>query len=370
MQFRCEADKLIESLQIATRALPSRTPNQVLEGILIQTDMNDVILTCSDERMTIVTRFQAEVSQPGRGVVPGKLFTEVVRRLSEGEIDVNMNDRFVFRIQGSGSRTNISGYDADLYPRLQAVTGTEVVALPQDTLKDMIQKTEFAIAAEDMREVLTGGYLEIENGDITMVGLDGFRLALKRSAYGSAETKFRAIIPGRAVSDIGKLLSDEPDRFAELRLNGGKLYLKLDSTEIYVTLIEGEYVRYRSILPTSFATRVTVAVEPLRKGIDRAALIAREGNNNLLILKIREGSMAIESHSQIGDVFEELQVMQEGPDLNIAFNVKYLIDVMRYIDAGEIEINLNNAISPCIITPVDDKQYVHLVLPVRTGLTN
>lgn len=370
MQFRCEAVRLIESLQIATRALPSRTPNQVLEGILIETDMNEVILTCSDERLTIVTRFEADVRKPGRGVVPGKLFTEVVRRLSEGEIDVNMNERFMFRIQGSGSRTNIAGYDADLYPRLQKVKDAQEIALPQDTLKDMIQKTEFAIAAEDMREVLTGGFLEIEQGDIALVGLDGFRLALKKAGFGNLGTKFKAIIPGRAISDIGKLLSDDPDKFVTLRCDGGKLYLKLDDTEIYVVLIEGEYVRYRSILPTSFATRVVADLEPLRKGIDRAALIAREGNNNLLILKIREGTMAIESHSQIGDVFEQLEVQQTGPDLNIAFNVKYLIDVMRYIDAPQVELNLNNAISPCVITPVDDKSYIHLVLPVRTGMTN
>ena len=370
MQFRCEASKLIESLQIVIRALPSRTPNQVLEGILMETDMNDVILTCSDERMTIVTRFQAEVKEPGRGVVPGKLFNEVVRRLSEGDIDVSMNDRFMFRIQGSGSRTNIAGFDADLYPRLQRVDGDAEIALPQDTLKDMIQKTEFAIAAEDMREVLTGGYLEIAQGDITMVGLDGFRLALKRASYGNVGTQFKAIIPGRAVSDIGKLLSDAPDKFVTLRCDGNKLHLKLDDTEIYVVLIEGEYVRYRSILPTNFATRVTVDVDPLRKGIDRAALIAREGNNNLLILKIREGAMAIESHSQIGDVFEQLDVQQTGPDINIAFNVKYLIDVMRYIDAEQVELDLNNAISPCVISPVSDKNYIHLVLPVRTGMTN
>ena len=370
MQFICEAAKLIEGLQIATRALPSRTPNQVLEGILIETDMNDVILTCSDERMTIVTRFQAEVRKPGRGVVPGKLFSEVVRRLSEGEIDVNMNERFMFRIQGSGSRTNIAGYDADLYPRLQRVEGSEEIALPQDMLKDMIQKTEFAIAAEDMREVLTGGFLEIAQGDIALVGLDGFRLALKKASYGNLNTRFKAIIPGRAISDIGKLLSDAPDKFVTLRCDGGKLHLKLDDTEIFVVLIEGEYVRYRSILPNSFATRVVADLEPLRKGIDRAALIAREGNNNLLILKIREGAMAIESHSQIGDVFEQLEVQQTGPDLNIAFNVKYLIDVMRYIDAEQVELNMNSAITPCVITPVSDKSYIHLVLPVRTGMTN
>ncbi len=370
MQFTCAAQTLIDSLQIVTKALPARTPNQLLEGILIETDMNEVILTCSDERITITTRFEAEVSEPGRGVVRGKLFNEVVRRLAEGDIRVTMNNRFEFRIQGSGSRTNLAGFDADLYPQLPRIEGEKEISLPQDMLKDMIQKTEFAIAVEDMREVLTGCLLEIGGGDVTMVALDGFRMALKRAKCSDVLESFNAIIPGRAVGDIGKLLSDDPEAFASLSYGGGKLHIRLEKTDIYVILVEGEYVKYRAILPQSFATQVVVDLEPLRRGIDRAALIAREGNNNLLILKIAGGEMAIEAHAQNGDVFEKLDVQQHGPDLNIAFNVKYLIDMMRSIDDAQIEINLNNAISPCIITPVNDHDYVHLILPVRTGMTN
>ena len=369
MRFRCSASQLIDGLQIAIKALPSRTPNQILEGVLIETEENEVVLTCSDERITIVTRIEAEVEEAGRGVVPGKLFNEVVRRLSEGDIEIDMSDRFVFTVRGSGSRTNISGQDADLYPALPQLDNEREISLPQDMLKDMIQKTEFAIAVDDMREVLTGCLLEIAGGDVTMVALDGFRLALRRAKCSDVLEKFSAIIPGRAVGDIGKLLSDDPEAFANLSFGGNKLHIRLEKTDIYVILVEGEYVQYRQILPPRFATRVVVDLDAFRKGIDRAALIAREGNNNLLILKIAGGEMAIESHSQIGDVFEKLDVQQEGADINIAFNVKYLTDVVRYIDADQIQLNLNNAISPCVITPVGDEDYLHLVLPVRTGAT-
>ena len=370
MKFTCSAATLIDSLQIVTKALPGRTTNQVLEGILIETDINEVIMTCSDERITIVTRLEAYVTEPGRGVVPGKLFNEIVRRLADGDIEISMNERFVFTIRGAGNRTNISGQDADLYPALPEISGEKEISLPQDMLRDMIQKTEFAIAVEDMREVLTGCLLEIANGDVTMVALDGFRMALRRAKCSDVLERLSVIIPDRAVGDIGKLLSDDADAFANLSFGGGKLHIKLDKTEIFVILVEGEYVQYRQILPTRFATHVVVDLEPFRRGIDRAALIAREGNNNLLILKIAGGEMAIESHSQIGDVYEKLEIQQEGADLNIAFNVKYLTDVVRFIDAEQIEINLNNAISPCIITPLNDQDYVHLVLPVRTGATN
>lgn len=367
MQFTCSTSKLIEALQIATKALANRTTNQILEGVLIETDMEELTLTCSDERITIVTRIEANITKPGRGVVPGKLFSEIVRRLPDEMVDVRMDNHFVFTIRSASSRTNISGQDADLFPRLPRMDDEREVALPQNMLRDMIQKTEFAIAQDDMREVLTGCLLEISGGDVTMVALDGYRLALRRAKCSDILEKVSAIIPGRAVGDIGKLLSDGEEAFAHLSFDGNKLHIGLENTEIYVILIEGEYVQYRQILPKSFATRVELELDPFRRCIDRAALIAREGSNNLIMLKIGGGSMVIEAHSQIGDVREELPVRQEGADLNIAFNVKYLTDVVRFIDADSIELNLNNAVSPCIVTPLGDGDYVHLILPVRTG---
>ncbi len=367
MQFTCSASNLINGLQIVTKALAVRTPNPILEGVLIETDDDALVLTCSDERITIVTRIDAQIAHHGRGVVPGKLFNEIVRRLPDGDVTITMNDRFGFNIRSAASRTNIAGQDADLFPRLPQMDNEREISLPQDMLRDMIQKTEFAIAAEDMREVLTGCLLEISGGDVNMVALDGYRLAMRKAKCSDVLEKFSAIIPGRAVGDIGKLLSGDENAFAQLSFGGNKLHIRLDRTEIFVILVEGEYVNYRQILPKSFATRVVLDLEPFRRCVDRASLIAREGNNNLLMLRISGGEMVIEAHSQIGDVHEELPIEQQGADLDIAFNVKYLIDVVRYIDADQIEINLNNAISPCIITPLNDPDYLHLVLPVRTA---
>ena len=369
MRFTCSTSAMLDGLQVATKALPARTPNQILEGVLIETDLNEIILTCSDERITIVTRIDAQVDEPGRGVIRGKLFNEVVRHVTEEEIEVEMNDRFQFTIRSGGSITHIAGQDADLYPALPQLNSEREIALPQDMLRDMIQKTEFAIAVEDMREVLTGCLLEIENGEVTMVALDGYRLALRRAKCSEVLEKFSAIIPGRAIGDIGKLLSDDPESFVTLSYAAGKLLIKLEKTEIIVILVNGEYVQYRQIMPPVFATHVVLDLDTFRKCIDRAALIAREGNNNLLIFKIAGSEMTIEAHSQIGDVYERLEVQHDGADINIAFNVKYLLDVVRFIDSEQIEIKMNNPISPCIITPLGDADYLHLVLPVRTGAT-
>ena len=174
MQFTCNVSKLIEALQIATKALAARTTNPILEGVLVETNEDAVVLTCSDERITIVTRFEAEVSKHGRGVVPGKLFNEIIRRLPDGNVTVTMNDRFSFNIRSGASRMNIAGQDADLFPMLPKMENVREINLPQYMLRDMIQKTEFAIASEDVREVLTGCCLEIADGNALAQAIAAF----------------------------------------------------------------------------------------------------------------------------------------------------------------------------------------------------
>lgn len=370
MQFTCSNSVLIDGLQTATKALSSRTTNAILEGILVETNEDGVRLTCSDERITILTEIDASVSEHGRGVVPGKLFSEIIRRMPDGDVTITMNERFVFNIRSGATRMNLAGQDADLFPHLPKLDNIREIALPQNMLRDMIQKTEFAIAAEDMREILTGCLLEIAGGDVNMVALDGFRLAMCRAKCSDYVEKLSAIIPGRCVGEIGKLLSDSPEAFAQLSFSANKLHIRLDKTEIYVILVEGEYINYRQILPKSFASHVIVDLESFRRCVERAALIARDGSTNLLLMRIADNRLVLEAHSQIGDVHEELDIAQDGADINIAFNVKYVIDVVRYIDSDRIEMNFNTPISPCIITPVGDRDYLHLVLPVRTSATN
>ena len=238
---------------------------------------------------------------------------------------------------------NISGQDADLFPTLPAIENEREVSLPQDMLRDMIRKTEFAIAAEDMREVLTGCLLEIETAKWIWLRrtASGWRFAAVRCS--DVLEKFSAIIPGRAVSDIGKLLSGDENAFANLSFGGGKLHIGLDRTDIYVILVAGQYVNYRQILPKSFAAKVVMDLEPFRRCVDRAQLIAREGTQQRRCSESRTASWWSKRIRRSATCTRKPDVQQDGANMNIAFNVKYLIDVVRHIDAEQIEIHLNNA---------------------------
>ena len=365
MQFSINAGKLAEALAVVTRALSARTTNPVLDGILIEAGSTHVQLTCSDERITIITRVDAQISDPGRGVAPGKLFTAMVRRMGDGELSVSMNANYQFRLTSGASRMNLAGQDAELFPLPGIVDDGQEITLPQSMLKDMIAKTDFAIAQDDIREVLTGCLFEVEGGDATMVALDGFRMALIKYKCSDVTGSMSAIIPGRAVGDIGRLLKDGEEDFCTLSFEHNRLHINMMGTDIYVVLVSGEFIDYRRILPTQFATRVVAELEPMRHCVDRAALIARDGNN-LVRFTIESGKMLIESSSETGDVHEELDIEQEGADLSITFNVRYMLDVVRIIEGDKLEMNFNTNVTPCIITPVNNRDYQHLVLPVRT----
>lgn len=369
MKFRCDSMSLITALKTVIPALPTKTANPVLDGVLIETGGNMVRLTCCDERMTIVTTVGAEIVESGCGVVPGKLFSEVANRLAGGDIEVAMNERFMFTVRGSGSRTNISGQDAKLYPELPKVNGEYIISMPQDMLKRMISHTAFAVALEDMREVLTGAYLEFANGNATMVGLDGYRMSVCAAQTSSIVDECSAIIPVNAVNNIGKMLSDNPDDFVDLSIGGGKLHMRIGKTDVYAVLIQGQYINYKGILPKDFNTKVTMNVKTLRDAVERAALIAKQGANNLMVLRITGDEMAIESRSEIGDVHEVVDILHDGADINIAFNVKYIIDVLRNVNDDEIQMNFTTSASPCTIVPVHESGVTYLVLPVRTSAT-
>ena len=302
-----------------------------------------------------------------------KLFIDIVRRLQDNPtIEIGMNERFIFNIVSGASVMNVAGQDGDLYPALPALTDVSEFTLPQDSLRGMIEKTQFAIAVDDAREVLTGALLEISGGDATMVALDGFRMAYKREKVSDVMDVISAIIPGRVVGDLAKLLSGGEDAFATLAFSGNdRLQIRLEKTDVYVTLISGEYINYRRLLPTSFKMRAVAALEPLRQCIDRAALMARESSSNLLRFRLHEGILEIESNSQLGDAHEEMPLEElDGGELTIAFNVRYMQDVVRTVDAEKIILNFNDSLSPCVITPENDLDYVHLVLPVRTGYSS
>ena len=367
MKFRCDSKQLTEAIQTAIRVMAVRTPMEILEGILLDADEYGLTVTASDGNMSTVCRIDAEIETDGMVLLPGRLISEIIRKLPYGTIEASLSNRFVLTIRCQGSRFNVAGRNGEEFPIPEDRGLGECISLPQPMLKEMIHLTSFAVPLEDQRVILTGGFLNMQNGDIDMVGLDGFRMAVKSARVSDLDSAAKAIIPKKALDEIEKLMGDDENEMTRLRFGPGRLMIESGSTRFFTSLIEGEYIDYHRVIPRDFKLFATVNTADFASCVERAALIARSSRNNLIKLEISENLVVLSATSETGDVREELLANTEGDELTISFNVKYLSEMARVITGERVILKFGTSVTPCVITPEDGNDFTCLILPVRTN---
>ena len=366
MRFNLNTSELVSALSVTTHALSPRSTMPILEGVLLETTEEGLRVTCSDGAMTISSEVPATIEEDGRIVMPGRLFVDVVRKLPAAEIVFSAGQNMIATIKCAGSRTTIAGKPADLFPALPEIDAQNRVELPQPLLRDMIQQTSFAVSTDESRKILTGCLLEIAEGEVRMVALDGFRLAVRMAPISPEINRLSAVIPSRLLQELSKIVSGGEEDMVAMTFGASQLLAEMGPTRVYATLLEGEYIKYRQIIPTAWKTSVRILDRSqLMLCVERASLMAKESKTNLITLTISDSLMTITSNSEMGDVYEEIQVETEGEELKIAFNVKYVTDIIRAIEDDSFVMRFNASISPCVIVPDEGSDYTYMVLPVR-----
>jgi len=368
MHFSASASDINAGMSLVSHALSARPMRQVYEGVLIETTDNGIYLTCTDGEMTIRTRVNAMVVEEGVAMMPAKLFGELVRKLS-GEVDIEIDKRFRAEIRAQGSNTSMAGTDASEFPDIPEVRDEEFsFEIAQNKLRDAVGRIMFAISTDETRRILTGCLMEIFPQELRFVGLDGFRLALQRvqgeyQLPGGKES-VSAVVPGRILGEFARMLgeSEEPVRVV---CGKNRFMLTFDDTACYTSLLTGEYINYKQILPTSWQSEVKLRRDDFIAAIERASLMAREGKNNLLRLAITGDEMTITANAERGTALEKIPVSYSKEEFKIAFNARYLSDVIRNVYTEEMCMRFNSSVSPCTIAPLDGDQFTYLVLPVR-----
>ena len=368
MKFTMNNQDLLEGLNIVTRALSSRPAKQILEGVLISAEDNQILLTCSDGSMSIEYTNAADVQEEGQAVLPGKLFTELIRKMPGGQVEINIDNHRTAQIKCQKARSNLAIMSAAEYPEIHGIDTPVSIKFPMRKLKDMISHVLFAIATDESRLVLTGALLEISPVEARMVSLDGFRLAMQKAnlpfELPEDQPTVKAILPGKLLTELSHILSDE-DEFCHLKLKQGRMQCTFKNIRISSVLVEGEYIDYRRIIPSQFKTQVKALRASVSDAIDRASLLAREGKNNLVKMSFHNQQLVISSNAEMGDVAEPMDVEMTGDELDIAFNAKYISDIIHNLNEEYLYMNLNSSVSPCVVTPPSGDEYLYLILPVR-----
>jgi len=364
MRFTCLVSDLVAALNVVTRAIAARSTVQIMEGVLMVSCPEGIRLTCTDLALGIETHVDAQIAKEGSVVLPGKLLAEIVRKLPEGQMEISVSEENVASIKCAGSRTTLTGLLADEFPALPEVGESKTIFMPQSVLREMIQRTTFAIATDETRPILTGCLMEAEGEEMSIVALDGFRLALRKENFGRELPTLTAVVPGKALNEIARVLSDT-DAMVTLSWGVSHLMADIEQTRIVARLLEGEFIRYKQILPSEWQTRIAISKNDMEAALDRASLMAREGKNNLVKLHIEEGTLLITSNAELGDVREEIVIEFQGRELDIAFNVRYIADTLRAIEDENIVLKFNSNVSPCVLCPTFGDKFTYLALPVR-----
>lgn len=364
MQVVCDGLDLSEAALKVSRAISNKTTNPILEGIKIVADNDYLTISATDLELAIEKKIKAEVKVEGETVVPGRFFTEFIKKLNKEKIELTLNDKNQLKIKYTDSEGYIQCYNPLEYPSFNKIDSNEFFALQQVDFKDLINKTIFSVAIDDSRPILKGCLFEIEDKNINAVALDGYRLAFCKKEIKHSTVKSNVIVPARSLSELSKIL-DDSEEIINIYIQKNYLMADLKDTKIITRLLDGDFLNYRQIIPQNFETSAVINKSQFEDALDRASLLSKVGQNNLVKFDIKEKNMEITSNSEIGNISEKVNVSFKGKDLKIAFNARYFTECCRNLSDEFVKLNFNQPTNPCIITPIDNDNYKYLILPVR-----
>lgn len=361
MKLKINQKDLLSHINLAQKAVSSRTTIQILEGILFTAKDNQLRLIASDLELVVDTRVSCQVIEDGQIVINSNMIANIVRKLPfDSDIYINVvNDDINIKCQSS--EFNIKGQDPTDFPSLPYIDESKDFVLDQKSLKDAIRKTSFAVSLDQTRPDLTGVLFNILEEKIEFVGLDGYRVT-RYELLTSAGFTDKAIVPSRALNEIMKILDDGD---VDVSIISGNIIFKFDDTEIYSRLIEGQYIDYDQVLKQGYSTTATLDTKSFQNAIERASLMAKEDKANLVKLNFSNNQVHISSNTEIGRVDEYVNCELGGSDIKIAFNAKYLLDGLRVIDDEDLSLYMSGSLKPMIFKPVNSPEYTYLVLPVK-----
>ena len=363
MIFKCEKQKILEGISIVQKAITGKSTVSILEGIYINADQSGLTLIGSDMDISIETKVDADVLEEGSIVIDAKIFGEIIRKLPNSTIKIETMENQVIEITCEKSVFDVIYMNTSDFPDFPKINDELKISVNQNILKNMIRGTSFAIAQDETRPILQGILFEVKNKNLNLVALDGYRLAV-RSEFLDNDIDIEVVIPGKILNEVSKILEDT-DEIVDITFTDNHILFNLEKTKIISRLLEGKFINYNSLLPQEHKLLVNVNRQELQNAIERASLMAKDGNTNLIKLDIQQDNLIITSNSQLGKVREEISMKLQGEQIQIAFNSRYLLDVLKNMEDDEVVMKMTSGISPCVLEEKNNENAKYLVLPVR-----
>lgn len=369
MKFSCSKDSLESAILFVQKAVKTNTTVPILDGILIQAENNAVKLTGYDLETGIEADVNADVYGDGSIVVNSRLFGDLIKEISDDTVTLSTNDRNALIVECDSGSMEIKGNSAENYPKIPTIENAVKIIVPQAMLKKMISRTIFAVSKDDSRQSLTGCFLESDGETISMVAIDGFRMALRRTSAGKDFPKMSYIIPGKALSESAKIFDDKNDD-DEVIIYSSENHLLFDVGHVRIVsrLIKGSFVAYNSLIQKNPKSVINVNKEDFFNAVRGVAPIIQNDDRRCPVrLSYNEGSscLVVSASSEYGKSERNVPATITGEPVDIDFNIRYILDVLKNIDDESINIEFNGVMGPCIFSPVEGNEFIYLILPIR-----
>ena len=376
MKIRIKRTYFIEQLNDVLKAISPRTALPILNGIKLEATEDNLILTGSDSEISIEITIPTEVNNetvleiesPGSVVLSARFFTDVIKKLSGDFVELDTNAQYLTHIRAGKSNFNLSGNDPNQYPLLPEVNNESSIIVSSSVLKTIINEKNFAVSPSETRPVLTGVNWQFLDDEIKFTATDSHRLALRKLTDKPNSVEINnAIIPGKALGELNKIIDDKEDD-VEVNFSQNQVLFKYGNMRFISRLLEGNYPDTSRLFPENYETKLTVNNSEFLQAIDRVSLLAREGGNNAIKMTIENGKVELSSNSpEIGNVEEDVNIEGlEGESLQISFNSKYMMDALRAVPDEEVAIEFFGTMKPFTIQSSNSYDVIQLILPIRT----
>lgn len=364
MKIICSKENLLDGINIVQKAVSAKTTLPILEGILLEA-VEKIKLTGNDLEIGIECYVEADIREKGSIVLSSKMFGDIVRRLPDSEVMIEVRENNAVIIECENSLFEIRGMAAEGFPALPTIEKENGIRIKQKTIKEMIKQTIFAVSMDENRPILTGSLFDFYEKKLSIVSIDGYRLALRTLEHDDEFQPGRMVIPGKTLNEISKIIQST-DEDIIIYGAGNQILFDMGNCIMVSRLLEGDYLNYSGIIPNENETRLTVNTKELLACFERASLVITNDDRRYPVkLDISDDMLIITSNTEVGNAKEEIRVTMEGKKLEISFNPRYFIEALRVIDNETVNIYFTTNIGPCTIKPVQGDDFAYLVLPIR-----
>ncbi len=364
MKVICARKDLYEGVQTAGRAVSPRTSLPILGHLLMTAEEDKLRIAATDLEIGMECIVEANIQEQGSLTVPAKVLTEFLAALPETDVTISVDDSNTVEVCCGTSTFSILGLPAEEFPMLPEVRAEVSFTIENDVLRDSIKNTAFAISQDESRAILTGILIQVTENGLKLVSTDTHRLCVQDAPLVESLGTVNAIVPGRAMNEIIHVIPGGAGTI-DVKIAPNQIMFSVGSTTLISRLIEGQFPNYEKVIPKEHNRKLTVPTAQFMQSVKRIAIVARE-NANRAILSTENGTLILTAESgNVGRAHEEVEVIKDGEDVRIAFNSKYLLDVLSVIETEAIEVELSGEVSPAVIRPQGKDDYTYVLMPMQ-----